>query len=135
MKPHPTRFARSPLTEAVFEMRFSLAPGLGVELLPGVMLAVLGKDFPRMEQMPLAAMPREMRNRAPELQHVPLFKLQGENEAVMLGDRVTSFNATKPYPGWAKFRGRAIQVASALKGSGYVANLDRYSLKYVNVIE
>jgi uncharacterized protein (TIGR04255 family) len=135
MKPHPTRFARSPLIEAVFEMRFSLAPDRGVELLPGVILADLGKAFPRIEQMPLAAMPREMRNKTPELQHVPVFKLQGENEAVMLGDRVASFNATRPYPGWSKFRARAIQVASALKGSGHVANLDRYSLKYVSLIE
>lgn len=135
MTRHPTRFARSPLTEAVFEMRFAVVSGRGVELLPGVMLAALGNDFPRIEQMPLGALPKDMRDATPELQHAALFKLQGENEAVLLGDRVASFNATRPYPGWSKFRGRAMQVASALKESGHIANLDRYSLKYVNVID
>jgi uncharacterized protein (TIGR04255 family) len=76
-----------------------------------------------------------MRDTTPQLQHAAVFKLQGENEAVLLGDRVASFNATRPYPGWSKFRSRVIQVASALKESGHIANLDRYSLKYVNVID
>ena len=135
MTRYPTRFARSPLTEAVFEMRFAVAQEHGVELLPGIMLAALGKEFPRLEQMPLGTIPKEMRDATPELQYAAVFKLQGENEAVLLGDRVASFNATRPYPGWSKFRGRAMQVASALKESGHIANLDRYSLKYVNVID
>ena len=135
MTRYPTRFARSSLTEAVFEMRFAVAPGRGVELLPGTILAALGREFPRLEQMPLGTLPKEMRDARSELQHAALFKLQGEDEAVLLGDRVASFNAPKPYPGWSKFRSRAIQVASALKESGHIANLDRYSLKYVNVIE
>jgi uncharacterized protein (TIGR04255 family) len=135
MSRYPTRFARSPLTEAVFEMRFAVVPGRDVELLPGVMLAALGKDFPRIEQMPLGTLPKEMRDTTPQLQHAAVFKLQGDNEAVLLGDRVASFNATRPYPGWSKFRSRAIQVASALKESGHIANLDRYSLKYVNMID
>lgn len=132
---HPTRLAQSPLAEAVFEMRFSVAPGRGVELLPGVMLGALGQDFPRLEQMPLGTIPKEMRDKTPELQHAPVFKLQGQNEAVLLGDRVVSFNATRPYPGWSQFRARAMQVASALKDSGHVSNLDRYSLKYVNIVD
>lgn len=135
MNPYPTRFARSPLAEAVFEMRFAVVPGRGIELLPGVMLAALGKDFPRIEQMPLGTLPKEIRDTTPELQHAAVFKLQGESEAVLLGDRVASFNATRPYPGWSKFRSRAIQVASALNESGHIANLDRYSLKYVNMID
>ena len=135
MSRYATRFARSPLTEAVFEMRFAVAAGRDVELLPGVMLAALGKDFPRIEQMPLGTLPKEMRDATPQLQHAAVFKLQGDNEAVLLGDRVASFNATRPYPGWSKFRSRAMQVASALKESGHIANLDRYSLKYVNVID
>lgn len=118
MSRHPTRFARSPLTEAVFEMRFAVVSGHDVELLPGVMLAALGRDFPRIEQMSLATLPKEMRDATPQLQHAAVFKLQGENEAVLLGDRVASFNATRPYPGWSTFRSRAIQVASALKESG-----------------
>jgi len=100
-----------------------------------VMLAALGKEFPRLEQMVVGTLPKEMRDARPELQHAPVFKMQGANEAVLLGDRVASFNATRPYPGWSKFRSRAIQVASALRDSGHVANLDRYSLKYVNVID
>ena len=135
MTQYPTRFARSPLLEAIFEMRFAFLPGRGVELLPGVMLTALGTGFPRVEQMPLGALPKEMRDKTPELQHAALLKLQGENESVLLGDRVASFHATKPYPGWSKFRGRALQVAEALKGSGHIATLDRCSLKYVNVID
>jgi uncharacterized protein (TIGR04255 family) len=132
---YPTRFARSPLTEAVFEIRFAVVPGRGVELLPGVMLAALGREFPRIEQMPLGTLPKEMRDKTPELQHAAVFKLQGEGEAVLLGDRVASYNATRPYSGWTKFRGRAMRVAAALWESGHIANLDRYSLKYVNVID
>lgn len=98
------------------------------------MLAALGQEFPRLEQMPIGTIPKDMRDRTPELQHAPVFKLQGNDEAVLLGDRVASFNATRPYPGWSRFRVRAMQVASALKDSGHVAKLDRYSLKYVNIV-
>lgn len=115
-------------------MRFAAAAERGVELLPGVMLAALGKGFPRLEQLPLGTLPKEMRDARPELQHAAVFKLQGDTEALLLGDRVVSFNATRPYPGWSKFRARALQVAIALKEAGHIAHLDRYSLKYVNVI-
>ena len=70
--------------------------------------------------MPLGTLPKDMRDATPELQHAAVFKLQGENEAVLLGDRVASFNATRPYPGWSRFRGRAMQVASALRESGHI---------------
>jgi len=75
MNRRPTRFARSPLAEAVFEMRFSVVPGRGVELLPGIMLAALGQAFPRLEQMPVGAIPKDMRDKTPELHHAAVLKL------------------------------------------------------------
>jgi uncharacterized protein (TIGR04255 family) len=134
MNGRPTRFDKSPLVEAIFEMRFTTAPDRGVELLPGVMLSALGREFPRVEQLPLGALPRDIRAR-PEFQHAPVFKLQGENQVLQLGDRVVAFNVTGPYPGWPRFRDRAVRVAQALRASEQIVVLDRYSLKYLNLID
>lgn len=40
-----------------------------------------------------------------------------------------------PYPGWAAFRGKIIQAVSLLIDSRLATSVERYSLKYVDVIE
>jgi uncharacterized protein (TIGR04255 family) len=135
MSKHPTRLTHPPLIEAVFELRFRPFEGRGVELLPGVIMATLGKDFPRLEQTPLSALSKDTRDQRPELKYAPVFRLLGDKEAVLLGDYTASINlTTMKYPGWLGFRSRAMLLASALQASGHIERLERYSLKYLNLI-
>jgi uncharacterized protein (TIGR04255 family) len=131
----PTRLQQSPLTEAVFEIRFEPMAGVSSELLPGLLFTKLGKDFPTIQTSPLGMVPKQLREQNPDLRYTASFKLQGQNEAVLFGDQVLLLSVTGRYPGWNKFRERSVLVAGALRESGYVAAVQRYSLKYVNLLE
>jgi uncharacterized protein (TIGR04255 family) len=135
MPRYPTRLARSPLVEAVFEMRFAQVAGRSVELLLGQLYQRLGHDFSSIEPLPIGGLPKELRESRPELKYAPHVKFAGKGQTVMFGDRVLTLSITTPYPGWARFSERCVQVASALHETGYVGKLERYSLKYVNVID
>ena len=132
---YPTKLAKSPLVEAVFEMWFTPVAGRGVELLLGQLYKKLGEDFASVEPLPLGGLPKELRDSRPELQHAAQFKFSGEAQTVMFGERVLSLHLAAPYPGWTRFRERCIQVASALRETGHVEKLERYSLKYINLVE
>jgi uncharacterized protein (TIGR04255 family) len=131
----PTRLARSPLLEAVFEIRYETAPDRTSELLPGLLFHALGERFSKLEPTPLGVVPKVMRAQHPELRYAAQFKLQGKGEAVLFGDSVLSLSVTAPYPGWSTFLDLCLQVAAALQATGNVGKVERYSLKYVNIIE
>lgn len=129
----PSRLARPPLTEAVFEVRFTPAhEGVG-DLLPGLLFGTLGAFFSKVDSTPLGNIPREIRHR-PELKYAASHKLQGNGEALLIGDFTAALSVTA-YGGWTRFKTRALEVATALRDTGQVGAVDRYSLKYVNVLK
>jgi uncharacterized protein (TIGR04255 family) len=131
----PTRLARSPLAEAVFELRFVPTTGRGVELLPGILLPALGPDFPSLEQTPIGGLPKQLREQHAELKYSAHYKLHGQGGAVLFGDRVLTVSVSDPYPGWDRFRQRSLQVAEVIHVSNHIGLLERYSLKYVNLLD
>jgi len=130
----PSKLERPPLLEAVFEIRFTSAQEGGGELLPGLLFAAFRDVFSKVEPTNVGIIPREMRQQHPALRYAGQYKLQGKNEALLLGDNVLSLIVTPPYPGWSRFRARCLEVATALKKTELVASVDRYSLKYVNLL-
>src|SRR5262245_7803467 len=127
---YPTRLAKSPLIEAVFEVRFAPVEGRRVEQLLGLLYQRLARAFGAIEQLPIGGVPKQLREQRPELRYAAQFKFTGDGQAVMFGDCVLSVNVIAPYPGWARFRERCVQVVGALRETGHVDKLERFSLKY-----
>jgi len=128
------QLGKSPLVEAIFEMRFEAdAPAAG-DLLPGLLYSVMKNQYPQVIPLPLSSIPREIRDKTADLSYQPSHRLTNGPQSVQVGDRVLSVNALA-YPGWAKFKEQVGSVLEAIKGTDLVKRVERFSFKYVNLIE
>jgi len=135
MAKNPVRLKNPPLTEAVFEIRFSSSKGSIGDLLPGLLYSALGEQFGEAEPLPMASVPSEIRVKEPRLRYKPHVRLSGEDAILLVGHQVATLSRSAPYLGWKHFRNLIDKVLSAVKGTELVDRLERYSLKYVNLIE
>ena len=53
---------------------------------------------------------------------------------MLLGDRSTMVSCPKLYIGWSKYRTLILEVLEALHDTDLIATVERYSVKYLNVI-
>ncbi|WP_322469251.1 TIGR04255 family protein [Hydrogenophaga sp. SNF1] len=131
----PTRLKKEPLIDAVFEMRVEAAAPLA-SLLPGLFRASLiegEKLVPSRTQ--LASLPDEIRNADPQLRYGALVTMEWGLFRILVGDHMVAVGCKLPYPGWAKFREAISHVVKVLVDSKLVKVVDRYSVKYVDLIE
>ncbi len=130
----PKELRKTPLLEAIFELRFEPdAPAAG-DLLPGLLYSVLKTQYPEVVPLPMAKIPRELRDRNPALLYQASHRLTGGPNSVQAGDRVISLHSTA-YPGWKRFKEMGQFVIEAAKGTGLIKSVDRFSFKYVNLID
>ena len=130
----PKQLGKSPLLEAVFELRFEPAgPAVG-DLLPGLLYSSLKAEYPQVMPLPMASIPREMREKRPELLYQASHRLTGGSNSVQVGDRVIALSSAA-YPGWARFKDMVEFLIEAVNGTGLIKQVDRFSFKYVNIIE
>ena len=130
----PQKLMRSPLREALFEMRFEPAMPAAGDVLPGLLYSNLKDRYPQVTPLPMANVPRPIRDKNPELLYQPSHRLQGNLSSVQVGDRVVTL-ATIQYPGWNQFKAQLESLVHAVKGTGLARHIERFSFKYVNVIE
>ncbi len=130
----PQKLLNSPLREAIIEVRFESAmPGLG-DILPGVLYSTLKGDYPEVTTLPLANVPRTIRDKNPLFLYQHSHRLSGKSGMVQIGDRVVAVNVQN-YPGWQSLRTMAASLIAAVKQTGLVKEAERFSMKYTNVIE
>lgn len=130
----PIRLERAPLHEVVFEIRFAPQRESAAELLPGLLYSSLAGQFSRVEQLPAAGIPRMLRQSDPNLRYSPVTRLVGDVSAVAVGDQVVALTISSPYPGWDAFRNHIQNLLGALRDTGFVGQVERFSLKSVNVL-
>ena len=130
----PQKLLKSPLRETIFEMRFEPALAAAGDILPGLLYSELKSDFPEVVPLPLASVPRAIREKTPDLVYQYAHSLRGSSGSVQLGDRVLAFHVID-YPGWIIFRAKIESLIKAVQATGLVKQLERFSFKYVNVIE
>lgn len=131
----PVRLERPPLIEAVLEVRFSGSQDSVGDLLPGLLFASLGKQFAKVEPLPIAAIPRVARAADPNLRYQPHVRLSGGNSALLVGDYVASISKSPPYSGWGAFREMCLATLDVLNRTGLLGSVERYSFKCMNLIE
>ncbi|HUX54725.1 MAG TPA: TIGR04255 family protein [Williamwhitmania sp.] len=128
----PKKLKKEPLIDAIFEMRFdSVSPVLLI--LPGILFRELGGEK-TIEALPIAQLPPEIRRADPNLKYSPLHRLDWGLFFVNIGDFSLSVSCKYPYPGWNAFKPAIIEVMRVLLESKLTKTIERYSLKYIDVI-
>lgn len=132
MEPLPKRLKKEPLIDAVFELRFTSAFPAG-GLLPGVLFGRLDGEK-KLESLPFSQLPQVMRDADANLRFLPLSRLDWEHFYINIGDRSVSVGIKYPYPGWISFKPAIIKVLDVLKDAGIIKSVERYSLKYIDLL-
>jgi uncharacterized protein (TIGR04255 family) len=131
----PTKLKNDPLVDAVFEIRFSSAiPASSV--IPGILFAALKANPQQLERLPTFDIPSQMRALNPVLQFQPLMRMHwNDHFLILIGDVSLGLACKIPYPGWQSFKSHIIELAKLLNESKFINQIERYSLKYVGLLE
>jgi uncharacterized protein (TIGR04255 family) len=130
----PIRLEKDSIVESVFEVRFTSNEKLVSELLPGMMFSQLKDTFPTTVNLPMKEMPAVIRQRDPELMFQPVVSLEGNGCKVNIGDKAISLGIARPYIGWGEKKKLLATVLDCLSKTGLMDKVERYSLKYVNIV-
>ena len=132
MQTLPKKLKKEPLIDAVFEIRFTSTFPAGA-ILPGLMFGKLDGNK-TLEALPVAQLPQSMRDAEPNLRFAPLHRLDWEHFYVNVGDHSVSIGVKHPYPGWSSFKLVITKVMDALKDASFIKAVERYALKYVDLL-
>jgi len=128
----PKKLNKEPLIDAVFEIRFtSVFPAGGI--LPGLLFGKLD-GYKTLEQLPVAQLPQAIRDADQNLHFAPLSRLDWERYYISVGDHSVSISFKPPYPGWGNFKPAITQVMEALKEASFIKSIERYALKYIDLL-
>lgn len=133
MAPLPKTLEREPLVDAVFEVRLSGVPPLA-DILPGFLLHDLGPGT-EVIRLPAADIPFPMRKEDAKLQFAPTQRIEINGFSILVGDRNIVVSCKLPYPKWPNFKPVILDVMSRVAKVGLPGAIERYSLKYVNLIQ
>lgn len=128
----PKKLNKEPLIDAVFEVRFASTIPASV-ILPGVLYNRLSGNK-NIEALPISQLPKPIRDADPNLKFAPLSRVDWGQFFINIGDFSVSISSKYPYAGWANFRPAIIDVMGILFDSNVVQTLERYSIKYVDMI-
>ncbi len=131
----PIRLKKEPLIEAVWEIRFAGTKPSIADLLPGLVFKALPNRYPNVVRLPSADIPGPIVERDPMLKYVPKIRLEGENQAVQIGEHVVSLSCRRPYSGWKKFSEDIRTLMEIVQDTRLIDRLERFSLKYIDLIE
>lgn len=129
-----TPLRKTPLIEAVFELRFNPVLDAAGDILVGLLYSSLSEQYSRVEPLPMANVPREIRSKDPNFRYQASHRLWGDGKAVHVGDHVVG-TSTTVYPGWEAFQAQVEQVVLAVRSTRIVKGLERFSFRYVNVFQ
>jgi uncharacterized protein (TIGR04255 family) len=128
----PHKLKRDAIAEALLEVRFD-STELG-ELVVGKLAShEMWKRFPS-NRLPIADIPAPIRQADPNLAYQAVLERRNPERVVKIGDRVFSYHALSPYPGWDVWEPellRAVEfVFTAIEG--FAAK--RLGFRYINVL-
>jgi len=135
MEKIPLRLRKEPLLEAVWEIRFSGRKHFVADLMPGFLFKMFPEEYQNTVRLPVADIPAPIVEHDQNLRYVPKIRLEGKNQAIQIGEHVVSLSYRRPYRGWAEFSKQIKRLAKAVQESCLIEELERFSLKYLDMIE
>jgi len=131
----PILLKKEPLIEAVWEIRFKKTNPSIAELLPGLIFKEMHQRYPGISRLPAADIPSAIIDRDSSLRYVPKIRLDGGTRAIQIGEYVLGLSCRRPYPGWDAFSADIRALVNLVQETGLITSLERFSLKFVNLIE
>lgn len=128
----PTKLTKEPLVEAIFEIRFLSSVNVS-DILPGFLHSKV--KGAKVERLPLGQLPREFRQNDAQLAQQPVLQIQLPGFLLLVGDKSLAISCLLPYLGWMAFKAEIQKMLSYLKEAEIVEKVERYALKYIDVIE
>ncbi|MCY4227856.1 MAG: TIGR04255 family protein [Gammaproteobacteria bacterium] len=129
----PKTLKRLPLVDVLFEMRFDDSAAFA-DVLPGILFCELDPK-PEISRLPTAECPKPIRSQDPVLRYSSTQRLEWDKYIISVGDHNLAISCKLPYPGWSKFKKTILKVINVLKNSGIVGKVQRFSVKYVDIIQ
>jgi uncharacterized protein (TIGR04255 family) len=120
--------------EAIFEARFTAKHDAAGDLLPGLLFAKLGSEYPKLEPTALASVPRQARAQDENLRYMASQQFSAETRKILVGDRAVVISQRVPYEGWNKFSTHIMNLMSILNGTNLIQTVERYSIKAINLL-
>lgn len=132
----PTKLAKEPMVDAVFELRFSSKMPVSA-ILPGTLFSWLtGKgEKVTISNLPQASLPAVMRDTDPNLRYAPLVRIDWNGFAVHVGDRVVGVICKMPYAGWTAFKEVIVDVVQKTFDIGAIDAIERFAMKYTDLFQ
>ena len=131
----PAKLEKTPLVDAIFELRFEPCLEAVGDLLPGMLYAAYEGQYSEVESLPLSRMPRDLRKQDARLTYAAHNQLAGEKNILRIGDRVVILSIVRPYPGWQPFVEDILILIDKVRETKLIKSPNRFSLRYINVIE
>ena len=134
----PIKLNKEPLIDAVFELRFATANNFASNALTSILYAdqlKVSEKPPQVDRLQVAEIPTAIRNADPFLKYQALARIQTANFNILVGDFNIVVGIKLPYTGWSNFSPAITRSVGAILGSSLIKNVERYSLKFVDVIE
>ena len=88
-----------------------------------------------MRRLPAAEIPQPVRANDPALHYAPTQRLEWGNYVIAVGDRNVIISCKLPYPKWPNFKSKILEIVGLIAEVGVAGNVERFSVKYVNLIE
>lgn len=130
----PKKLENDPIIETSFELRFEPADTSSPDLLPGMLLPHLRQYVTGLDSIGPSNIPAEIVAQEPSLWYQPTKRLRGANHTLAIGPRVLALSVNRPYPGWHSFSSAITDVLAALQKTEQVKSVERFSLKYRNLL-
>ena len=130
----PVKLEQDTIVNAIFEVRFTSRTELVSNILLGMLFKEYGAEFPKIEKTNLSEIPQQILETDPRLRYAHYYKLHGEQYSLMVGEHVFSLSCNRPYEGWLAFREKILQLLFFVNGTGVIDAVQRFSLKYSNIV-
>lgn len=129
----PAKLAKEPLVEAVCELKVDSEVELHT-VVPGLLYASLG-EITAIEQMPASNVPANIRASLPGLMDAPLVRMHWNEYSILCGRSSVAVASRLPYEGWNTFKLHICNIFKTMLNKTPVRSIQRYSVKYINLIE
>jgi uncharacterized protein (TIGR04255 family) len=126
----PLSISPCPIVEAIAEVRFETS--VPEDAIFGLVYQTLKEDFPKVETLPIASLPAELRKSDQNLALQPLHRLEGKDLRVLVGTHSVAVGVREGYPGWVAVSERLNSTFARIESTGLILKPVRFGLRYIN---
>ncbi|MBI2926620.1 MAG: TIGR04255 family protein [Verrucomicrobia bacterium] len=126
----PKSISPCPIREAVAEVRFE--SNVPADAVFGIVYQALKNEFPKVDELPIVALPTRIRNTDKDLVFQPHYRLLNESSVVLVGPRAIAVGMRGEYPGWPALSGRIKETMRQFSQAGILKRTLRLGLRYIS---